>query len=86
MAEPALIIDHANRFEAIATDGFEGRPYAEALADLARRVRAHPAPGLPGEVARALGILCAMIEESAPDGRFARKVAILREAAERLRG
>ena len=86
MAEPALIIDQANRFEAIATEGFEGRPYAEALAGLTRRVRAHPAPGLPAEVARALGIMCAMIEDTDPEGRFAPKVAILREAEELLRG
>ncbi len=37
MADPALVIDYANRFEAIAADGFEGKPYDAAV--LPRDVR-----------------------------------------------
>ncbi|CAO3415989.1 hypothetical protein [Azospirillum doebereinerae] len=74
----ADILDLANRFEAIAADGFEGKPYQDALADLARRVRAQPetAP----RVAHALGIMIRLIGESDPTGRFATKTAILDEA------
>ncbi|MBP2228358.1 hypothetical protein J2847_001640 [Azospirillum agricola] len=75
----AAVLDLANRFEAIATDGFEGKPHADALADLARRVRAMP--GMAPRVAHALGIMIELIGESDPAGRFAAKTAILREAA-----
>ena len=85
MAEPALIIDFANRFEAIATDGFEGRPYTSALAELVRRVKTHAAPGLALGVAHALGVMAEMIGESDPAGRFGPKIAILREAAALLK-
>jgi hypothetical protein len=85
MAEPALIIDFANRFEAVATDGFEGRPYAAALAELVRRVKTHGVPDLAPRVAHALGIMAAMIGESDPAGRFIPKIAILQEAAALLR-
>lgn len=42
MSDNREILDLANRFESIATDGFEGRPYRPALADLATRVRERP--------------------------------------------
>ncbi len=85
MADPALVIDHANRFEAVATDGFEGRPYRAALGALADRVKADPAGTLAPAVARALCIMATLIEEGDRNGRFAAKVAILREAAALLR-
>jgi len=74
----AGILDLANRFEAIAADGFEGKPYRDALADLARRVRGQP--GVAPRVAHALGIMIRLIGESDPTGRFAAKTAILDEA------
>lgn len=83
-ADPALVIEHANRFEAIAADGFEGKPYESALADLAQRVRAHPARDLAPKVARALGIMIGFIEDGDKAKRFGPKVAILREAIHRL--
>lgn len=76
------ILDLANRFESIAADGFDGKPYDDALADLVRRVRARP--GAAPRVAHALGIMIELIGESDPAGRFAAKVAILREAVARL--
>jgi hypothetical protein len=82
--DPAAIIGFANRFEAIAADGFEGAPYEAALDGLARRVRADPRPGLAAEVARAVGIMIELIEDGDPAGRFARKTAILREAVQAL--
>ena len=75
---PELVIEYANRFEAIAADGFEGKPYEADLADLARRVKAQP--GLAARVAHALGIMIGFIEDSDKARRFAPKVAILREA------
>lgn len=80
----AAVIGFANRFEAIAADGFEGVPYAAALEDLARRLKADPRPGLAAEVARAVGIMIDLIEGSDPARRFARKTAILREAVQAL--
>ncbi len=74
----ADILDLANRFEAIAADGFEGRAYAPALADLARRVR--ETPDTAPRVAHALGIMIRLIGDSDPTGRFAAKTAILDEA------
>ncbi len=82
MSDNRDILDFANRFEAIAADGFEGRPYRPALAELARRVRAQP--GVAPQVAHALRVMIGLIGESAPDGRFASKIAILREAADLL--
>ncbi len=78
--DPALVIAFANRFEAIAADGFEGKPYEAALADLARTVKAHPVPGLAPQVAHALGIMIGFIEDGDKAKRFGPKVAILREA------
>lgn len=83
ISDPAIVIDFANRFEAIATDGFEGKPYKAALADLAGRVKA--TPGLALAVAHAVDIMAGLIEDTDPQRRFPAKVAILREAAERLR-
>ncbi|WP_245986411.1 hypothetical protein [Azospirillum thermophilum] len=79
----ASVLDLANRFEAIAADGFEGKPYDAALADLVRRIKADPA--LAAQVAHAVGIMIGMIEDSDPSGRFAYKTAILREAVAQLR-
>lgn len=78
MSDNREILDLANRFEAIATDGFEGRPYRPALAALATRVREQP--GMAPRVAHALGIMIQLIGESDPEGRFATKLAILRDA------
>ncbi len=72
------ILDLANRFEAVAAQGFAGEPYGEALVALARRVRAQP--GVAPRVAHALGIMIGLIGEGDPSGRFAVKTAILREA------
>ncbi len=83
-ADPALVIEHANRFEAVAADGFEGRPYQSDLDQLVERVRAHPVPDLAPKVAHALGIMIGFIEDSDPAGRFAPKVAILRAAVRKL--
>lgn len=83
-SSPALVIEHANRFEAVAADGFEGKPYESDLDRLAERVRAHPAPDLAPKVAHALGIMIGFIEDRDPAGRFAPKVAILREAIRKL--
>ncbi|MBP2294014.1 hypothetical protein [Azospirillum rugosum] len=83
-ADPALVIEHANRFEAIAADGFEGRPYQPDLDRLAERVRTHPVRDLAPKVAHALGIMIGFIEDGDPAGRFAPKVAILREAIGKL--
>ncbi|MGF7178328.1 hypothetical protein [Azospirillum doebereinerae] len=74
----AAILDLANRFEAIAADGFEGKPYRDALAALAGRVRARA--GVAPRVAHALGIMIRLIGESDPTSRFAAKTAILDEA------
>ncbi|CAO3418498.1 hypothetical protein [Azospirillum endophyticum] len=82
MSDNREILDLANRFEAIATDGFEGRPYRPALAELAGRIRERP--GMAPRVAHALGVMIQLIGESDPDGRFAAKIAILREAVGRL--
>lgn len=76
--DQAAILDLANRFEAIAADGFEGKPYRDDLAALARRVRARP--GTAPRVAHALGVMIGLIGEGDPAGRFAPKTAILREA------
>lgn len=84
MTDSGLVIEYANRFEAIAADGFEGKPYEADLADLARRVKAQP--GLAAGVAHALGIMIGFIEDGDKARRFAPKVAILREAVERLKG
>ncbi|PWC69614.1 hypothetical protein TSH7_00290 [Azospirillum sp. TSH7] len=78
MSDNREILDLANRFESIATDGFEGRPYRPALSDLATRVRERP--GMAPRVAHALGIMIQLIGESDPEGRFAAKIVILREA------
>ena len=83
MADPALVIDFADRFEAIAADGFEGKPYEADLADLVRRVKAQP--DLAPNVAHALSIMIGFIEDGDKPGRFASKVAILREAVALLR-
>lgn len=72
------IITYANRFEAVAADGFEGAPYIDDLRDLAEEVRA--SGGLVQEVANALGIMTDAIRKSDPAGRFAAKIAILDEA------
>jgi hypothetical protein len=77
------ILDLANRFEAIAAQGFDGEPYEDALGALVRRVRTQP--GLAPAVAHVLGIMIDLIGESDPAGRFAVKTAILREAVGRLR-
>lgn len=81
--DPAVVIDVANRFEAIATDGFEGKPYEAALKALAGRIKA--TPGLAPAVAHAVGVMAGLIEDSDPQRRFPAKVAILREAVELLR-
>ncbi|MFD1626558.1 hypothetical protein [Azospirillum griseum] len=78
------VLDLANRFEAIAADGFEGRPYRAALAALAQQVTAQP--GMAPRVAHALGIMINLIGESDPAGRFAAKIAILREGVGLLEG
>lgn len=78
------ILDLANRFEAIAADGFEGRPYRDDLAALAQQVSAQP--GLAPRVAHALGVMIGLIGESDRSGRFAAKIAILREGAALLEG
>lgn len=83
-ADPALVIEHANRFEAIAADGFEGKPYEADLAGLVARVRTHPARDLAPKVAHALGIMIGFIEDGDTAKRFAPKTAILREAIARL--
>ncbi|WP_448203677.1 hypothetical protein [Azospirillum sp. sgz302134] len=82
--DTALVIEYANRFEAIAADGFEGNPYEDDLSALARHVKAHAAPDLAPKVAHALGIMIGFIEDGDPANRFAPKVAILREAVTRL--
>ncbi|PWC31022.1 hypothetical protein [Azospirillum sp. TSO35-2] len=78
MTDNRDILDLANRFESIATDGFEGRPYRPALDELARGLRAQA--GVAPRVAHALGVMIRLIGESDPQGRFAAKTAILREA------
>lgn len=82
--ERTAVIGFANRFEAIAADGFEGARYRAALEDLARRVKSDPRPELAAAVARAVAIMIDLIEESDPERRFARKTAILREAVQAL--
>ncbi|MBK3733952.1 hypothetical protein GAY29_12655 [Azospirillum brasilense] len=79
-----LVIEHANRFEAIAAEGFEGHPYRDALAHQAQHVTAHP--DLAPRVAHALRMMIGFIEDSDPSKRFGPKVAILREAVELLEG
>lgn len=71
-------IRYANRFEAIAADGYEGRPYRDRLLALAAEVRGRGA--LAGLVATALAIMVEAIEDGDPAGRFAPKITILREA------
>ena len=78
MSDNHEILDLANRFESIATDGFEGRAYRPALAELAYRIRERP--GMAPRVAHALGVMIQLIGEGDPEGRFAAKTAILREA------
>ncbi len=78
------VLDLANRFEAIAADGFEGQPYHAALTALAQEVTAQP--GMAPRVAHALGIMIDLIGESDPAGRFAAKIAILREGVGLLEG
>ncbi|MGY0777102.1 hypothetical protein ACW7BC_04400 [Azospirillum argentinense] len=80
----SLVIEHANRFEAIAAEGFEGRPYRDALAHSAQHVTAHP--DLAPRVAHALRMMIGFIEDSDPAKRFGPKVAILREAVGLLEG
>ncbi|WP_200775275.1 hypothetical protein, partial [Azospirillum argentinense] len=58
----SLVIEHANRFEAIAAEGFEGRPYRDALAHSAQHVTAHP--DLAPRVAHALRMMIGFIEDS----------------------
>jgi hypothetical protein len=82
MDDHLTVIRHANRFEAIATDGFEGRAYTDRLEALALDLRRQGT--LASGVATALSIMIDAIEESDPAGRFVRKVAILREAVGRL--
>ncbi|NUB15364.1 hypothetical protein GAY28_23855, partial [Azospirillum brasilense] len=80
----SLVIEHANRFEAIAAEGFEGHPYRDALAHLAQHVTAHP--DLAPRVAHALRMLIGFIEDSGPVKRFGPKVEILRDAVGLLEG
>lgn len=82
MDSNARILALANRFEALAAEGFDGNPYEEALAGLVGHVRAEA--GTAPRVAHALGIMVRLIRESDPAGRFARKIAILEEAISRL--
>lgn len=82
----ATVIAYANRFEAVAADGWEGKPHAAALKALVHEVSGHAGPGLTGKVADALRLMARLIEETDPTGRFPAKVAILRDAAARLAG
>lgn len=84
MTDHALVIEQANRFEAIAAEGFEGRPYRDALAHLAHHVKAQPE--LAPQVTHALRVMIGFIEESDRAKRFGPKVAILREAVGLLEG
>jgi hypothetical protein len=81
----ALVIQQANRFEAIAADGFDGKPYRAALEAQAAALKAMEPVELAPRVAHALGVMIDMIKESDPANRFARKTAILREAVELLK-
>lgn len=71
----------ANRFEAVAADAMDGVPYEAAIDTLVREVQAGT---LAGDVRDALLLMAGWIEESDDRGRFAVKVAILRDAAARL--
>lgn len=83
-ASHAQVIEYANRFEAIAAEGFEGRPYRDALAHLVHHVKAHQ--DLAPRVAHALRVMIGFIEESDRAKRFGPKVEILREAVGLLEG
>lgn len=78
MADERLVIDYANRFEAIAAAGFEGEPWRERLVVLVAEVRGRGM--LAPRVAAALDIMIDAIRRSDPAGRFERKIAMLREA------
>lgn len=82
MADERQVIDYANRFEAVAADGFEGEPYRDRLDALAAEVRGRGM--LAPRVAAALDIMTDAIRRSDPAGRFERKIAILKEAAANL--
>ncbi|MCW2245686.1 hypothetical protein M2352_001277 [Azospirillum fermentarium] len=71
----------ANRFEAVAADAMDGAPYEGAVDALVREVQAGT---LAGDVRDALRLMAGWIEDSDDSGRFAVKVAILRDAASRL--
>lgn len=78
----ARILALANRFEAIAAEGFEGRPYEQDLAELVRQLRGEA--GTAPRVAHALTLMVSLIRDSDPAGRFAAKIAILEDAVVRL--
>jgi len=71
----------ANRFEAVAADAMDGMPHEDAVAALLEEVKAGP---LAGDVRDALLLMAGWIEESDEAGRFALKVAVLRDAAGKL--
>lgn len=71
----------ANRFEAIAADALDGGAYEAALDALIAEVRAG---ALASQVRDAVGLMAGWIEDGDKAGRFALKVAILRDAAARL--
>lgn len=80
--DPSIIIRFANRFEAVAAEAMDGADHVAAVAALAREIRG--TPGLSSAVANALRIMTEAIGASDPAGRFAAKVAILREARDLL--
>lgn len=84
--DTALIIQFANRFEAIATDGFEGQDIEHSRNALIHELthRGTLEAGLLPAVAHAVGLLAGFIEDSDPGRRFEHKIAILRDMAERL--
>lgn len=84
MDDHLTVIRYANRFEAIAADGFEGKPYRDRLTALGQEVNRKP--GLASGVGAALVVMIDAIEESDPAARFAAKIAILREAVGLLAG
>ena len=85
--ETALIIEFANRFEAIATDGFEGKEIDQSRDALIHELthRAKVEIGLIPAVAHAVGLLARFITDSDPKGRFTEKVAILKDMEQRIR-
>lgn len=81
-ADLPIVLDLANRFEAIAAAGFAGEPHRDRLTALIRETRARPT--IAAGVATALRLMNEAILDSDPDRRFAAKIAILEDAAAAL--